>query len=133
MKRASIGLVIGVAIGLFVGFLIATWAHTQSRTHHVLIAYPERWQDGDHRPCFLGPENGRTVDRAGVPIPLPQLDCDRFVQREVIHRTPPERIFALDVDFVGDFHGALEAKPDRLPPETPWTCQRIGDKIECKP
>jgi hypothetical protein len=27
----------------------------QPQVHHVLIAYPDRWNDGDRRPCFLGP------------------------------------------------------------------------------
>ena len=39
---------------------------------------------------------------------LPQLDSDRFVQGELIHRTPAERIFALDVVFTADFAKALE-------------------------
>ena len=64
---------------------------------------------------------------------LPQLDCDRFVKGEIIHRTPMERIFALDVDFGGDFHRALESRRHQPLNETPWTCERIGDKIECKP
>jgi hypothetical protein len=44
-----------------------------------------------------------TVSPAFSPPDLPQLDCDRFVQGEVIHKTPPERIFALDVSFDGDY------------------------------
>jgi hypothetical protein len=105
----------------------------RSPTHHVLIAYPEHWQDGERRPCFLGPKNGTTVKGTIGRDDLPQLDCDRFVKGEVIHQTPPERIFALDVDFVGDFYGALESRRAYVINETPWTCQRIGDKIECKP
>lgn len=34
---------------------------------------------------------------------LPQLDCDRFVQGELIRRTPAERIYALNVRFEGNF------------------------------
>lgn len=125
MKNALLGLVVGITLGL----IIARFPRPHGGNHHVLIAYPEGWQDGEHRPCFLGPENSGTVDRVTVrSIPLPQLDCDRYVQGELIHRTPPERIFALDVDFIGDFRGSLE--PRR---ETPWTCERIGEKIECKP
>jgi len=64
---------------------------------------------------------------------LPQLDCDRFVKGELIHRTPMERIYALDVYFGGDSYGALESRRRQVINETPWTCERIGDKIECKP
>jgi hypothetical protein len=104
-----------------------------SHAHHVLIAYPEHWLDGERRPCFLGPEDGTTVSGAMGQAKLPQLDCDRFVQGELIHRTPAERIFALDVDFGGDFYGALESRRAHAINETPWTCERIGEKIACKP
>lgn len=100
--------------------------------HHVLIAYPEHWNDGDRRPCFLGPAHGSTVNPAFSPPDLPQLDCDRFVQGEVIHRTPPERIFALDVSFDGDSSAALSGKAGAAG-ESLLTCQKIGDLIACKP
>jgi hypothetical protein len=49
------------------------------------------------------------VSRAFGQPDLPQLDCDRFVKGELIHRTPAERTFALDVIFTGDFTRALGA------------------------
>jgi hypothetical protein len=105
----------------------------QTKVHHVLIAYPERWNEGDRRPCFLGPAGGQTVSRAFGQPDVPQLDCDRFVQGEVIHRTPPERIFALDVEFTGDFAGAVKSRGANADNETAWTCQRRGDAVRCAP
>jgi len=70
---------------------------TQAQPHHVLIAYPEHWTDGERKPCFLGPAGGYTVSRAISQPDLPQLDCDRFVKGKLIHLTPPDRIYALDV------------------------------------
>jgi hypothetical protein len=102
-----------------------------AKAKHVLIAYPEHWNDGDRRPCFLGPAGGSTVSPAFRSPDLPQLDCDRFVQGEVIHRTPPERIFAIDVSFEGDFPTALSGKA--TPAESLLTCQKVGDAITCKP
>lgn len=99
-------------------------------SHHVLIAYPEHWGDGARRPCFLGPAGGYTVNPAFRQPDLPQLDCDRFVQGELIHKTPPERIFALDVSFDGDYAPAPSGKGGS---ETSWTCQNIRDAITCKP
>lgn len=106
----------------------------QAQAHRVLIAYPEHWNDGERRPCFLGPAGGGTVSQAmGQPADIPQLDCDRFVQGELIHRTPAERIFTLEVDFTGDFAGALESRRRYVYKETAWTCQRRGDAITCTP
>lgn len=113
--------------------LLAGCQTKRAPIHHVLIAYPERWNDGDRRPCFLGPAGGSTVSPAFSPPPdLPQLDCDRFVQGEVIHRTPPERVFALDVSFEGDYSAALSRKVGTAG-DSLWTCQKIGDGITCKP
>jgi hypothetical protein len=64
---------------------------------------------------------------------LPELDCDRFVEGELIHRTPPEGIFALDVVFTRDFENALESRRAYVDKETAWTCQRKGDAITCSP
>jgi hypothetical protein len=106
----------------------------QSPTHHVLIAYPERWSDGDRRPCFLGPSDGSTVKGSiGQPDNLLQLDCDRFVQGELVHRTPMERIFALDVTFTADVGKAVESRHGYINNETAWTCQRKSDAIKCSP
>lgn len=101
--------------------------------HHVLVAYPERWNEGDRRPCFLGPERSSTVSLAIGQPDIPQLDCDRFVKGELIHRTPQERIFALDVIFALDIRKALESRKGYLNNETAWTCQRKGDAITCAP
>jgi hypothetical protein len=53
-----------------------------------------------------------------------QLDCDRYKQGELVHTTPRERIFALDVAFTANIDRAKE---------TTWTCQRKGDAITCSP
>ena len=119
--------------GLFIVLLLGGCQATQPASHHVLIAYPEHWNDRDRRPCFLGREGGSTVSREFGQPDLPQLDCDRFVKGELIHRTPPDRIFALDVFFDGDYTAALGGKGGGAVGETPWTCQRIGDTITCKP
>jgi hypothetical protein len=50
----------------------------------------------------------------------------------VVHRTPPERIFALDVSFDGDYPVALSSKVG-TGAESLWTCQKIRDAITCKP
>jgi len=71
---------------------------------------------------------GLTVMREAGQPDLPQLDCDRFVEGELVHRTPAERIYAIDAFFDGDYSVALAAKG-----ETPWTCLRKGDRITCKP
>ena len=54
---------------------------------------------------------------------LPQLDCDRFVKGEIIHRTPEDRVLVIDVEFSGDY--VLSA-------ETAWTCRRTQDSLECR-
>src|SRR5215468_7920310 len=48
----------------------------QTLVRHVLIAYPEHWNDGDRRPCFWGPPGGSTVSGAVGQPNLPQLDCE---------------------------------------------------------
>jgi hypothetical protein len=98
----------------FVILLLSGCQAKNPQARHVLIAYPEHWNDGERRPCFLGPAGGSTVSRATGQPDIPQLDCDRFVQGELIHRTPPKRIFALDVDFTGDFAGVLESSGTSL-------------------
>lgn len=115
----------------FVVLVLSGCQAKKPQAHHVLIAYPEHWNDGERRPCFLGPAGGSTVSRAMGQPDVPQLDCDRFVQGELIHRTPAERIYALDVDFTGDFAGALESRRGYVINETAWTCQRGGDAINC--
>jgi len=119
--------------GVFAALVLSGCQSGQSQEHHVLIAYPKQWNDGDRRPCFLGPEGGATVSRAMGQPDLPQLDCDRFVQGELIHKTPPERVFALDVVFTADFAKALESRRRFVNNETTWTCQRNGDIIRCSP
>jgi len=94
--------------GLLLLILLVGCQPKQAQIHQVLMAYPDHWNYGEHRPCFLGPAGGSTVSRAIGQPDLPQLDCDRFVQGELIHRTPAERIFALDVVFTADFAKALE-------------------------
>jgi hypothetical protein len=117
----------------FVVLLLGGCQAKKPQTHHVLVAYPEHWNEGERRPCFIGPAGGSTVSRGMGQPDIPQLDCDRFVQGELIHRTPAERIFALDVDFVGDFRGALESRRRYVDKETPWTCLLRGDAITCRP
>jgi hypothetical protein len=97
----------------------------------VLIAYPEHWNEGDRRPCFLGAEGGSTASREIGQPDLPQLDCDRLFEGELVHKTPAERIFALDVIFAGDFTKVLESRKGYVINETAWTCQRRGDTITC--
>lgn len=118
----------------FIGILLCGCQGKPSSAHHVLIAYPERWNEGDRRPCFLGPVGGSTVKGSlEQPDNLVQLDCDRFVQGEVVHRTPMERIFALDVTFTTDIDKALESRRGYVNNETAWTCQRKGDVLTCAP
>jgi hypothetical protein len=105
----------------------------QAHPHHVLIAYPEYWTDGDRKPCFLGPAGGYTVSQVIGQPDLPQLDCDRYVKGQLIHLTPADRIYALDVVFTTDFEKAVESRQGRVNDETQWTCQRKAELISCAP
>jgi hypothetical protein len=113
----------------FVALLLSGCQAKKPQAHYVLIAYPEHWNEGEHKPCFFGSAGGSTVSRAIGQPDIPQLDCDRFVQGELIHRTPAERIFAIDVEIKG---GVPELKRTD---EIALTCQREGEDaiITCAP
>jgi hypothetical protein len=100
----------------------------------VLIAYPENWEDGDRKHCFLGPPGGATVRKAAGQPDLPELDCDRLIEGEDIHTAAPERIFAREVTFdEGNFSRQLESRPTEVINEVPLTCQRKAAEIICTP
>lgn len=105
-----------------------------NQVHKVLVASPESWDDGDRKSCFLGPAGGPLSRNAPSKPRLPELDCDRFVEGEVIHATPPERIAVLDVTFTGrEFPKQSDASESSVTPETSWTCQRQGHTMTCTP
>jgi len=94
------------------------------RTHRVVVAYPEQWSEGDNRNCFLsaaGP--GGAIYPAPKRPDLPQLDCDRFVKGELIHKTPEDHVFVMDVEFSGDY---------LLSGETGWTCRKSQNSLKCR-
>ncbi len=102
--------------------------------HKVLIAYPEHWDEGDRKSCFLGPPGGSTVRKVSGQPNLPELDCDRVVEGEDLHATPPERILVRDVAFSeGDFSKQLESSATTMINEAPVTCQLTGKSIACTP
>jgi len=93
------------------------------RTHRVVVAYPEHWPEGEYRNCFLdGPGHAAGFD-SGQRSDLAHLDCDRYVKGEIIHKTPPDHIYVIDVEFFGDY---------KLSSETSWTCRQNKASIDCR-
>ena len=119
----------------FLLLLLAVACACQSKAvHKVLVAYPEHWDDGDRKSCFLGPPGGATVRIPNGQPNLPELDCDRIVDGENLHSTPSDRILVRDVELSGaSFSNQLESGATQVINETPVNCQRKGEGMSCTP
>jgi hypothetical protein len=95
-----------------------------ARKQRAVVAFPQEWSEGEYRNCYLnGPGHVAGFNPGPSRRDLPQLDCDRFVDGEIIHHTSKNQIFVLDVSFSGNY---------TLGDETTWTCQRTKDSLECR-
>jgi hypothetical protein len=85
--------------------------------HRVVVEFPEEWAERGYRNC--------TVTTVDVVVGRSDLDCDTKS-----HETPRSRMFAMDVEFSGQFYEA-GAAADGHPESYVWTCQK-GPVIVCR-
>jgi hypothetical protein len=84
--------------------------------HRAVVVHPEQWPAGEYRNCYLGTNDVVHENH------LPTLDCDRQA-----HETPRSRMFAMDVEFSGDYKF-----PTTNDSEKEWTCQRSKESLVCR-
>jgi hypothetical protein len=114
MKLSSCILLI-VVFGLLAIGSILSGCYSRN-VHRVVVTFPAQWSDGEYRNCSV-----TTMD---VVVGRSDLDCDKGSPE-----TPRSRMFALDVEFSGQFYeaGAAVGHPEWYF----WTCQK-GPVIVCR-